>query len=101
MTVKQLDMMTALQFATALEQGAITCEALARACVERIETREPVVHAWSIVDAERTIERGRELDRAPPRGLMHGVPVGVKDIIATADFPTEYGSPIYVGHRTF
>ncbi|HEX5997430.1 MAG TPA: amidase, partial [Jiangellales bacterium] len=36
---------------------------------------------------------------AGERGPLHGIPVGVKDIIDTADLPTEYGSPIYTGHR--
>jgi amidase len=33
------------------------------------------------------------------RGLLHGIPVGVKDIMDTADMPTAYGSPIYFGHQ--
>ena len=36
----------------------------------------------------------------PASGPLHGVPVGVKDIIDTADMPTTYGSPIYAGHQT-
>ena len=41
----------------------------------------------------------RELDRGPIRGALHGVPIGIKDVIDTADQPTEMGSPIYRGHR--
>ena len=44
-------------------------------------------------------ELARELDRAGARGPLHGLPLGVKDIIDTFDLPTEYGSPIYAGHR--
>src|SRR5207245_1498329 len=40
-----------------------------------------------------------ELDRPSAPGPLHGLPVGVKDVIDTADMPTEYGSPIYKGHR--
>ena len=91
--------LTALQIAAAIEQRTLTCEGVARAYLERIASREPVVHAWSVVDAERTLEYARELDRAPRRGSLQGLPVAVKDIIDTADFPTEYGSPIYKNHR--
>ena len=57
--------MSALQAAAAIERGALTCEALARACLERIDAREPVVHAWREMDAARTLARARELDRQP------------------------------------
>ena len=79
--------------------SAPTCEALARASLERIEAREPAVRAWTFLDRERALAEARELDRMPRRGPLHGVPVGLKDIIDTAGMPTEYGSPIYAGHR--
>ncbi len=41
------------------------------------------------------------MDRAGPAGPLHGVPVGLKDIIDTCDMPTAYNSPIYAGHRPF
>lgn len=89
------DTMSALEAAAAIERGTLTCEALARACLERIDAREPVVHAWREIDAARTLARARELDRQPRRGPLHGIPVAIKDIIATADLPTRHGSPIY------
>lgn len=79
--------------------SAPTCEALAAACLERIAARESAVHAWAHLDPERALAAARELDRVPRRGPLHGVPVGLKDIIDTAELPTEYGSPIYAGHR--
>jgi Asp-tRNA(Asn)/Glu-tRNA(Gln) amidotransferase A subunit family amidase len=90
--------LTAVAAATAIERGTLTCEALVRACVERIAEREPVVHAWQSLDVDRAIAYARELDHSPRRGLLHGIPVAVKDIIATADFPTTHGSSIYAGH---
>ena len=47
------------------------------------------------------MRQARELDRGPSRGALHGVPIGVKDIIDTADLPTEMGSEIYKGNRSF
>ena len=91
--------LTALQIAAAIERRTLSCEAVARAYIERIAAREPVVHAWNVFDAERTLEYAHELDRGPRRGLLQGVPVAVKDIIDTADLPTEYGSAICKNHR--
>jgi Asp-tRNA(Asn)/Glu-tRNA(Gln) amidotransferase A subunit family amidase len=74
-------------------------ETLVTACLERIAKREPEVHAWAYLDAERALVEARERDREAPRSPLHGVPVGIKDVIDTADMPTEYNSPIYRGHR--
>ena len=43
--------------------------------------------------------QARALDAADARGALHGMAIGIKDVIATADMPTEYNSPIYAGHR--
>jgi Asp-tRNA(Asn)/Glu-tRNA(Gln) amidotransferase A subunit family amidase len=72
---------------------------LVGACLARIEPREPILHAWSSLDPEFALHQARERDKGPVLGPLHGVPVGVKDVIDTADLPTEMGSPIYTGHR--
>jgi Asp-tRNA(Asn)/Glu-tRNA(Gln) amidotransferase A subunit family amidase len=84
-----------------LRVGELGAVELATACLEAIDAREDELHAWVHRDAERALDRARELDGLPAgrRGPLHGVPVGVKDIIDTADMSTEYGSPIYAGHR--
>ena len=75
-------------------------EQLVRSCLERIAERDPVVHAWAHLDPEAALAQARAADGAPGRrSPLHGVPVGVKDIIDTKDLPTEYGSPIYAGRR--
>jgi Asp-tRNA(Asn)/Glu-tRNA(Gln) amidotransferase A subunit family amidase len=94
-----LNTLTASEIVRAVTSGEATCEAVVRACLERIDAREMDIHAWASVDPELALARARELDRGPPRGPLHGVPIGVKDIIDTADLPTEMGSPIYRGHR--
>ena len=66
-------------------------------CAEAIAEREPEVGAFVALDldaARRSAEDPR-LAAAPLRGL----PVAFKDIFDTADFPTQYGSPIYSGYR--
>ena len=70
-----------------------------RECLERIEAREGELRAWAWLDADAALAQARARDAEAPRGPLHGLPVGVKDVIDTADMPTAYGSPIYEGHR--
>jgi amidase len=98
-TSAALNELTATETIAAIAAGRTTCEAVARACLERIAAREPQVRAWAHLDRERVIGRARALDRGARRGPLHGVPFGVKDIIDTCDLPTEYGTAIHKGHR--
>ena len=61
--------------------------------------RDGVVKAWVDFDPDLALAQARTLDRASSRGPLHGVPIGVKDIIDTFDMPTQMGSPIYRGYR--
>jgi Asp-tRNA(Asn)/Glu-tRNA(Gln) amidotransferase A subunit family amidase len=79
--------------------GEITSEAAVRACLQRIEAREPTVHAWAYLDPALALDQARNCDRAGVRGTLHGVPIGIKDIFDTVDQPTAFGSPVYAGHR--
>ena len=82
-----------------LRDGAVTPEALVRACLDRIAHDEPGIHAWAWLDADRALAEARSVDgrgRPPP---LHGLPVGIKDIIDTAGAPTECGTPLYRGRR--
>lgn len=92
-------MPTATAIRAALANGEMTCEEVARACIERIRERERAVQAWHFFDPDLAIAQARALDRVGQRGPLAGVPVGIKDIIETADMPTEYGSPIFLGAR--
>jgi Asp-tRNA(Asn)/Glu-tRNA(Gln) amidotransferase A subunit family amidase len=90
---------SAAETARAVARGEATCERVLRACLARIAEREPQVGAWQYLDPARAIAAAQALDRGPSRGPLHGVPFGAKDIIDTADMPTEYGTPIHAGHR--
>jgi amidase len=97
--MKPLNELSASEAAAEIAAGRLTSERLVSACLERIERREPEVLAWAHLDPELALAQARACDRGPSRGPLHGVPVGVKDIIDTADQPTACGSPIYEGHR--
>ena len=85
-----------------IASGAITSEQLTRDCLDHIAAREPAVGAWTHLAADAALARARELDRMPAtaaRGLLHGIPIAVKDLIDTCDMPTRYGSAIYAQHQ--
>ncbi|MBX3660870.1 MAG: amidase [Burkholderiales bacterium] len=93
----------ALGLARALRGGAVNAEALARHCLERTAAAEPAVRAWAFLDPQQVIAQAREADRrraaGQPCGALHGLPVGIKDIIDTADMPTENGTVLHAGRR--
>lgn len=94
-----LNHLSATAAARKLAAREITAVALLEDCLERIAARESVVRAWAFLDADAARRRARELDARAPAGLLHGLPIGVKDLFDTADMPSCYGSPIYAGHR--
>jgi Asp-tRNA(Asn)/Glu-tRNA(Gln) amidotransferase A subunit family amidase len=89
----------ATTLARLIEGGELTAEWVARSCLDRIAEREPVVRAWAHLDRDAVLEAARASDKNGKRGLLKGVPFGVKDIFDTADMPAGYGSPIYTGCR--
>jgi Asp-tRNA(Asn)/Glu-tRNA(Gln) amidotransferase A subunit family amidase len=90
---------TASEIVAAIGAGRTTCEAVMRACLERIAAREADVRAWTNLDPERALAAARAFDKEGRRGPLAGVPFGVKDIIDSADYPTEWGTPIHRGRR--
>jgi Asp-tRNA(Asn)/Glu-tRNA(Gln) amidotransferase A subunit family amidase len=83
----------------AIARKEVTSEAVVSACLERIRQREPQLHAWAYIDPDAALRQARACDKAEAKGLLHGVPVGVKDVLDTADMPTQMGSPIYRDFR--
>ena len=82
-----------------LRAGATTSVAIVEDCLARIAEREATVGAWQHVDREAALAQAARRDDVAPNSRLHGIPIGLKDIIDTADMPTTYGSPIYAGHR--
>ena len=72
---------------------------LMRSCLDRIAEREGEVHAFVHLDPVAAMAQARALDAGPWRGPLHGLPLGVKDLLDTADMPTAYGSAVYSGFR--
>jgi len=101
MDASQLNWLSAADAARAIAGGAVSSAQLVEACLARIRAAEPQVQAWQFLDAEHALvqARARDLDRSEGRacGPLHGVPVGIKDIIDTADMPTEDGTVLHAG----
>ena len=97
----QLNQLSAVEIARLTRSGEISVAQVVGDCLAHIAAREPVVKAWAVFDAEGALRQARDLDRNNNgvKGPLHGVPVGVKDVIDTFDMRTEMGSPIYAGHQ--
>jgi Asp-tRNA(Asn)/Glu-tRNA(Gln) amidotransferase A subunit family amidase len=91
--------LTASAAARLLQRRELTAHDLLSACLECIAQREPEILAWRQYDADRALDHARKLDNGPLRGPLHGLPLGVKDLFDTRDFPSGYGSPIYQHHH--
>ena len=101
MDASQLNWLSAADAARAIRDGAISSEQLVEACLARIRETEPQVDAWQFLDPAHALAqaRARDADRREGRttGPLHGVPVGIKDIIDTGDMPTEDGTVLHAG----
>jgi len=91
--------LSAREIARKVSGGELTAEAVTRSVLDRIAELETAIQAWQHLDPERTIAEARAIDRGPSRGVLAGVPVGIKDVIDTADMPTTYGSAVYKDFR--
>jgi Asp-tRNA(Asn)/Glu-tRNA(Gln) amidotransferase A subunit family amidase len=92
---------SAADAAREIREGRLTSEELVQSCLDRIRALEPKVQAWQFLDEQHALTQARALDErkrnGEPLGPLHGVPVGVKDIIDTADMPTENGAAAHKG----
>ncbi|MPZ42754.1 MAG: amidase [Betaproteobacteria bacterium] len=91
--------LSATRAARLIKERQLSSEELVRSCLERIAKRDALVRAWLHTEPEQAIRDAREADKRPPTGALHGLPIGVKDVIDTADYPTTQNSPIYPGLR--
>jgi Asp-tRNA(Asn)/Glu-tRNA(Gln) amidotransferase A subunit family amidase len=91
----------AAEAARRIRAGLLSSEELVEGCLERIRQVEPEVRAWQFLDEKHALAEARAADQrkreGEPLGPLHGVPVGLKDIIDTADMPTENGTVLCKG----
>ena len=84
-----------------LASGALSASEVVEACLSRIAEREDTVRAWAWIDPDFARAQAARMDdyrrTGRPLGALHGLPVGLKDIIDTAKIPTENGCPLDAG----
>ncbi|HEV8341289.1 MAG TPA: amidase [Candidatus Binatia bacterium] len=101
MDLTNLHMLSASDAARLIRDGAISSEQLVEACLARVREMDEQVQAWAFLDPDHALTQARAADElrlsGRPIGLLHGVPVGIKDIFDTADMPTENGSVLHLG----
>lgn len=94
--------LTAAETARRLRAGTLTATAVMEACLDRARTREPVLRAFAQLDAEAALAAARATDARAASGAplapLHGLPLGVKDVLDAAGLPSGYGSPIWAGY---
>src|SRR5271157_1189653 len=93
--MKEPSRLTATEAVRLIRAGRLLPTDLMEACLARIAEREPAVRAFAWFDAAKA----RQAAAAARPGPLHGLPIGVKDVLDTADMPSEYGSPIWRGWR--
>jgi Asp-tRNA(Asn)/Glu-tRNA(Gln) amidotransferase A subunit family amidase len=101
MASESLATLTASEAARRMRDGLVSSEDLVRECLERIRATEPIVQAWQFLDEEHALAQARAADErrrsGEALGALNGIPVGIKDIIDTADMPTENGTVLHKG----
>ncbi|HKZ72466.1 MAG TPA: amidase [Steroidobacteraceae bacterium] len=101
MNTSRLNWLSAADAARAIRDGAVSSAELVEACLARVREVDDQVQAWAFLDPEHALAQARTLDErrkeGAPLGALHGVPVGVKDIIDTNDMPTEDGTVLHAG----
>lgn len=102
--MSDLNLLSAADGARAIREGEVTSVELVQACLDRISEIDDSVKAWVSLNAEYVLEQAKESDAlrysGAPTGPLQGVPVGIKDIFDTKDFPTQLGSPLHKDRTT-
>jgi aspartyl-tRNA(Asn)/glutamyl-tRNA(Gln) amidotransferase subunit A len=91
----------AAETAAQIRSGRLSLGDLVENCLRRIEALEDKLRAWATIDRRAALDTARvlerELEERGPRGLLHGIPVGVKDVYYTAGVKTSAGSKLLEG----
>jgi Asp-tRNA(Asn)/Glu-tRNA(Gln) amidotransferase A subunit family amidase len=97
------NLLSAVEAHALIEKGLLSSCELVEACFARIDELEPTIGAWAHLDRDVALRQARDADEfrksGLPIGALHGLPIGIKDIIDTADYPTECGTVLHQGRQ--
>ncbi|MEM8540897.1 MAG: amidase [Pseudomonadota bacterium] len=95
--------LSASEAAAKIKEGSLSSVDLVKACLAKIEETDGQIKAWAHIDADAALAQAEAMDDIRRRGYatgpLHGVPVGLKDIVDTKDMPTENGTAIFKGRQ--
>jgi Asp-tRNA(Asn)/Glu-tRNA(Gln) amidotransferase A subunit family amidase len=96
--------LTAAEAMDHIASGRLSSVQLVKSCLSRITDTDDSIKAWAFLDPDAALAQAAECDRIRKAGMatgrLHGIPVGLKDIIDTAKMPTQRGTPIFAGRET-
>lgn len=102
--IKDSYKLTASEALATIASGRLSSVELVKSCLARIAETDGTIKAWAFLDGDAALAQAAECDRIRIAGLaigpLHGIPVGLKDIIDTAKMPTQRGTPIFEGRQT-
>lgn len=103
MTDEELTALTAIEAAEHIANGDFSSEEYVGACLDRIAAIDGEVRAFVHLDPDAALAQAREVDERRRNGLsiglLHGLPVAIKDLFDTADYKTEYGTALFRGRQ--
>ena len=102
--IKDAFALSAQDALTLMASGRLSSVELVQSCLDRIAQTDEQIKAWAFLDPDAALAQAAECDRIRKSGMtlgaLHGVPVGLKDIIDTAKMPTQRGTAIFAGRTT-
>lgn len=94
---------TARQYVDLMLEGVISSEHLVQHYLDSIDQTDGIINAWASIDQNTAIAQARRMDqlrkKGMPTGVLHGIPVGIKDIFDTVDYPTEMNCRAFENRR--
>lgn len=101
--MSDLHTLSAIDAVGAIAGGRISSVDLVQACLDHIAATDSEIRAWAYLDPDIALVQAQEMDRirksGKATGALHGVPVGLKDIVDTRFMPTECGSAAFAGRQ--
>jgi Asp-tRNA(Asn)/Glu-tRNA(Gln) amidotransferase A subunit family amidase len=91
-------LLTGTEAIAAVSAGSVSVSDVAGRCLARVAELDPAILAFRVIDEDAVRARAKQLDDRVA-GPLHGLVVGIKDVIDTADLPTGYGSPLFADHQ--
>ncbi|RMD93891.1 MAG: amidase, partial [Calditrichaeota bacterium] len=91
---EEIALLPAYEIRKKLESKDLSPVEVVEACLQQIERYNSVINAVVTVN-EKAIEEAKKLENAKEKGLLYGLPVGIKDVTETAGIRTTYGCRLY------